>query len=133
MFGAQNKPQTGFNFGASTTGLGTSAFGAPTGTGGSLFSAKPTVFGTGTAFGANTGTGVFGATGTLGTGLGTGTLGTGKEQELFYFTPLASFNCFIPWGKIFQTESKHFLYPWWLTDFMNFFKIQIKRKLLVSS
>ena len=78
LFGAQNKPQTGFNFGASTTGLGTSAFGAPTGTGGSLFSAKPTVFGTGTAFGANTGTGVFGATGTLGTGLGTGTLGTGK-------------------------------------------------------
>ena len=80
LFGAQNKPQTGFNFGASATGLGTSAFGAPTGTAGSLFSAKPTAFGTGTAFGANTGTGMFGATGTLGagTGLGTGTLGTGK-------------------------------------------------------
>ena len=36
-------------------------------------------------------------------------------------------------GKILQTESKHFLYLWWLTDFMNFFKIQIKRKLLVIS
>ena len=78
LFGAQNKPQTGFNFGASTTGLGTSAFGASTGTAGSLFSAKPPAFGTGTAFGANAGTGVFGTTGTLGTGLGTGALGTGK-------------------------------------------------------
>lgn len=35
-------------------------------------------------------------------------------------------------GKILQTESKHFLHLWWLCqDF--FFKIQIKRKLLVIS
>lgn len=37
-------------------------------------------------------------------------------------------------GKILQTESKHFLHLWWLADFMIFFfKIQIKRKLLVIS
>ena len=79
LFGAQNKPQTGFNFGASTGGLGTSAFGATANTGGGLFGAKPTGFGTVTGFGTNTGTGLFSTTGTLGTatGLGTGTLGTG--------------------------------------------------------
>lgn len=79
LFGQQNKPQTGFNFGTSTGGLGTSAFGTTTSTTGGLFGAKPTGFGTGTAFGTGTGTGLFGGTGTLGmgTGLGTGTLGTG--------------------------------------------------------
>ena len=78
LFGAQNKPQTGFNFGSGTTGLGTSAFNAASNTPGGLFGAKPTAFGA-TAFGTNTGTGLFGATGTLGTatGLNTGTLGTG--------------------------------------------------------
>ena len=79
LFGTQNKPQTGFNFGSSAGGLGTSAFSAATSTSGGLFGAKPTAFGTGTAFGGTTGTGLFGTTGTLGTGTGlnTGTLGTG--------------------------------------------------------
>ena len=78
LFGGQNKPQTGFNFGSSTTGLGTSPFNAASNTPGGLFGAKPTAFG-GTAFGANTGTGLFGTTGNLGTGTGlnTGTLGSG--------------------------------------------------------
>lgn len=78
LFGAQNKPATGFNFGASAGGLGTSAFNAATSQAGGLFGVKPTAFGTGTPFGANTGTGLFGTTGTLGTGTGlnTGTLGT---------------------------------------------------------
>ena len=78
LFGAQNKPQTGFNFGSGTAGLGTSAFNAASSTPGGLFGAKGTAFG-GTTFGANTGTGLFGTTGTLATGAGlnTGTLGTG--------------------------------------------------------
>ena len=78
LFGTQNKPQTGFNFGSATTGLGTSAFNAASSTPGGLFGAKATAFG-GTAFGASTGTGLFGTTGTLGTGTGlnTGTLGSG--------------------------------------------------------
>lgn len=82
LFGAQNKPATGFNFGASAGGLGTSAFNTATSQAGGLFGAKPTTFGTGTAFGTNTGTGLFGTTGTLGagTGLNTGTLGTSKES-----------------------------------------------------
>ena len=80
LFGQQNKPQTGFNFGASTGALGTTGFGAATSTAGSLFGTKPTGFGTGTAFGGGAGTGLFGTTGTLGTatGLATGTLGTGQ-------------------------------------------------------
>ena len=79
LFGTQSKPTTGFNFGASTGGLGASAFNSATSQTGGLFGAKPTAFGTGTAFGASTGTGLFGNTGTLGagTGLATGTLGTG--------------------------------------------------------
>ena len=79
LFGAQNKPQTGFNFGTNTGGLGTSAFSVATNPSGGLFGAKPTAFGTGTAFGGSAGTGLFGTTGTLGagTGLTAGTLGTG--------------------------------------------------------
>lgn len=84
LFGQQNKPQTGFNFGASTGALGTTGFGAVTSTAGSLFGTKPTGFGTGTAFGGGAGTGLFGTTGTLGTatGLATGTLGTGAFGSL---------------------------------------------------
>ena len=80
LFGQQNKPQTGFNFGASTGALGTTGFGTVTSTAGGLFGVKPTGFGAGTAFGGSAGTGLFGTTGTLGTGtaLGTGTLGTGQ-------------------------------------------------------
>ncbi|XP_078371007.1 nuclear pore complex protein Nup98-Nup96-like isoform X3 [Oculina patagonica] len=83
LFGTQNKPQTGFNFGAST-GLGTSAFSAATSQPGGLFGTKPTGFGTGTAFGNSAGTGLFGTTGPLGTGTGlsTGTLGTGAFGAL---------------------------------------------------
>ena len=82
FFGAQNKPATGFNFGASAGGLGTSAFNTATSQAGGPFGATPTAFGTGTAFGTNTGTGLFATTGTLGvgTGLNTGTLGTSKES-----------------------------------------------------
>ncbi|KAK2556110.1 Nuclear pore complex protein Nup98-Nup96 [Acropora cervicornis] len=84
IFGGQNKPQTGFSFGNTTGGLGTSPFNASTSTAGGLFGAKPAGFGTATAFGAPTGTGLFGNTGTLGTTavLGTGTLGTGTFGSL---------------------------------------------------
>ncbi|XP_067040500.1 nuclear pore complex protein Nup98-Nup96-like isoform X1 [Acropora muricata] len=84
IFGGQNKPQTGFSFGNSTGGLGTSPFNASTSTAGGLFGAKPAGFGTATAFGTPTGTGLFGNTGTLGTTavLGTGTLGTGTFGSL---------------------------------------------------